>query len=99
MHAQFYRTRPTDGTAAQALTKEDRMNSSRWIRQGHRWVAMLFTLLVIANFAAYAFGQPPMWLVYAPLPPLFLLMFSGLFMFFQPYVARRRARRPVLAQK
>jgi hypothetical protein len=67
------------------------MNTSAWIRQGHRWVAMLFTLLVAANFVAFGFGQPPLWLVYAPLPPLFLLMFSGLYMFFRPYAARRRA--------
>lgn len=68
------------------------MNRSILIRQSHRWVAIAFTLLVAANFAAYGFGQPPMWLVYAPLPPLFLLMFSGLYMFFQPYRARRKAR-------
>ena len=69
------------------------MNWSLWMRQAHRWLAILFTLLVIANFAAFAFGQPPMWLVYAPLPPLFLMMFSGLYLFFLPYAARRRARR------
>jgi hypothetical protein len=33
-----------------------------------------------------------MWLYYAPLPFLFLLMFSGLYMFVLPYVVRRRAR-------
>jgi hypothetical protein len=27
--------------------------------------------------------------VYSPLPPLFLLLFSGLYMFVLPYVARR----------
>jgi hypothetical protein len=35
-------------------------------------------------------GQPPAWITYSPLPPLFLLMFSGLYMFSLPYVARRR---------
>ena len=75
------------------------MNWSALIRQSHRWVAIAFTLLVAANFAVMSFGQPPMWLVYAPLPPLFLLIFSGLFMFFQPYAARRRARRPALVRE
>jgi len=68
------------------------MSWSLWIRQAHRWLGILFTLLVIANFVAFGLGQPPMWLVYAPLPPLFLMMFSGLYMFFLPYAARRRAR-------
>lgn len=60
-------------------------------RQLHRGVAMLFTLLVAANFAAMAIGRVPAWLTYSPLLPLLLLMASGLVMFFQPYVARRRS--------
>jgi hypothetical protein len=59
---------------------------SSWIRQGHRWLAILFTLTVIANFVARIWGEPPTWLTYSPLPPLFLLMFSGLYMFALPYV-------------
>jgi len=46
---------------------------------------------VITDFLALAMGTPPQWIFYLPLPPLFLLMFSGLYMFFLPYVARRRA--------
>ena len=65
-----------------------------WIRQTHRWVSMLFTLTVIANFAAMAVGTPPAWIVYSPLPPLFLMLFSGLYMFFLPYAARRRGDAP-----
>jgi hypothetical protein len=34
-------------------------------------------------------GQAPMWIVYAPLPPLFLLLFSGLYLFVRPYLGRR----------
>jgi hypothetical protein len=30
---------------------------------------------------------------YSPLPPLFLLLFSGLYMFALPYVAGRRSER------
>ncbi len=89
MHAAFYRARP--GAAPYAETREVRMNRSYWIRRTHRWVAMLFTLLVIANMAAYGFGPPPTWLTYAPLLPLLLLMLGGLYLFFQPYAARRRA--------
>ena len=63
------------------------------IRTSHRWLGFVFTLTVVANFAAMAQGEPPLWLVYAPLAPLALLMISGLYMFFRPYVARRRAAR------
>lgn len=67
------------------------MNASATIRQLHRWLGIVFTLTVIANFVAMAFGTPPAWITYAPLAPLFLLMFSGLYMFFRPYLARGKA--------
>ena len=60
------------------------------IRQTHRWLSILFTLTVVANFATMALGKPPAWVVYSPLLPLFLLMFSGLYMFVLPYVAKGR---------
>ncbi|RUW47958.1 hypothetical protein EN794_046875 [Mesorhizobium sp. M00.F.Ca.ET.151.01.1.1] len=66
------------------------MDWSKWIRQAHRWLSMIFTITVAANFATMAFGQPPAWVVYSPLPPLFLLLFSGLYMFVLPYVAKAR---------
>jgi hypothetical protein len=62
---------------------------NRWIRQSHRWIAIAFTLTVIANFVAMSMGPPPPWITYSPLLPLALLMFSGLYLFFQPYFARR----------
>ena len=69
------------------------MSWSKWIRQGHRWLSIAFTVTVIANIVALSTGegQPPDWITYSPLLPLALLMLSGLYMFFQPYVARRRA--------
>lgn len=70
------------------------MNWNTWIRQAHRWLAIIFTLTVIANFVAMGIGEPPAWVVYSPLAPLFLLMFSGLYMFVLPYAARRRSERP-----
>ena len=66
------------------------MSSNAWIRQAHRWLSILFVVPVIANFVAMALGEPPPWVVYAPLPPLFLLMFTGLYMFALPYAARWR---------
>jgi len=61
---------------------------SRWIRIFHRWISILFTLTVIANFVAMSQGTPPAWITYSPLLPLALLLLTGLYMFFLPYVAR-----------
>ena len=69
--------------------KEVRLNWNNWIRQTHRWLSILFTLTVIANFVTMAFGQPPAYVVYSPLPPLFLMLATGLYMFFLPYAAKR----------
>ena len=69
------------------------MNTSAWIRQIHRWLSIAFTATVIANFAVRAFGEPPAWITYSPLPPLFLMLFSGLYMFALPYAAKRRSSR------
>ena len=62
---------------------------SKLVRQTHRWVSIVFTLTVIANFAAMSQGQPPPWLTYSPLLPLALLLFTGLYLFVLPYRVRR----------
>ncbi|MGN6582174.1 MAG: hypothetical protein ACTHJV_00570 [Rhizobiaceae bacterium] len=64
-----------------------------WIRQFHRWLSIIFTVTVVANFATMAIGKPPAWIVYSPLLPLFLLLFTGLYMFALPYAARWRGAR------
>lgn len=69
------------------------MNWNDWIRQTHRWLSIVFTLTVIANFAAMTRGEPPAWVVYSPLPPLFLMLLTGLYMFALPYAAKRRRAR------
>lgn len=63
------------------------MNWSKWIRQFHRWVSVVFTATVAANFVAMAIGdgQPPAAITYSPLPFLFLLLFSGMYLFILPY--------------
>ncbi len=65
-----------------------------WVRQGHRWVSVAFTLTVIANFVGLAINkgqQGPAWLTYAPLLPLALLLLSGLYLFVLPYLVKRRS--------
>ncbi len=64
-----------------------------WIRQIHRWLSIIFTVTVVANFAVRASGEPPEWVTYSPLLPLFLLLFSGLYMFALPYAAKWRRER------
>lgn len=70
------------------------MSWAQRMQQSHRWLSIVFTLTVVANFAyrAAAAGEPPMWLTYAPLPPLFLQLVSGLYLFALPYMAKGRQR-------
>ncbi|MEY4548293.1 MAG: hypothetical protein RL685_4488 [Pseudomonadota bacterium] len=67
------------------------MSWNKWIRQVHRWVSLVFTVAVIANFAVMATGQqPPAWVTYSPLPPLAFLLFTGLYLFVLPYTSKSR---------
>ena len=69
------------------------MNWSKWIRQIHRWLSVVFTLTVIVTTVALSVGKPPAWVSYIPLPPLFLLLFTGLYLFVLPYASKRRSGR------
>jgi hypothetical protein len=66
------------------------VSASQIIRQSHRWISVVFTLTVIANFVALSQGEPPAWVTYSPLLPLALLLFSGLYLFVLPYLPKRR---------
>ena len=75
------------------MNKEVALNWNHWIRQTHRWLSIAFTVTVIANFVVMAQGTPPPWVTYAPLLPLALLLFSGLYLFALPYATRWRSAR------
>ena len=66
---------------------------SKWIRQTHRWLSIIFTMTVIANFVTLAMKKQIDLVTYSPLLPLFLLMFTGLYMFVLPYATKWRATR------
>lgn len=67
------------------------MGWNNGIRQFHRWVSIIFALTVVANMVARAGGKlPPNWVTYSPLPFLFLLLFTGLYMFVLPYMRRAK---------
>ncbi len=69
------------------------MNWSKWVRQIHRWLSIAFTLAVIVTFIALGQKEPVVWLSYLPLPPLALLMFTGLYLFVLPYSTKWRSAR------
>ena len=73
------------------------MNWNTWIRQSHRWLSVVFTALVLANIvlnvAPWRQEQLTLWVGLLTLLPLFLLLFTGLYLFLLPYVARRRKHR------
>jgi cellulose synthase/poly-beta-1,6-N-acetylglucosamine synthase-like glycosyltransferase len=68
------------------------MSWSAFVRQFHRWLSVAFTVTVLANFVFMAVGKPPLWVTYSPLAPLFLLLFTGLYMFALPYFVKWRNR-------
>lgn len=70
------------------------MNWSKLIRQSHRWLSIVFTATVIANFVALAQSggaMPPPWITYSPLPPLAFMLLTGLYLFALPYIAKLRS--------
>jgi intracellular septation protein A len=69
------------------------VNRSTWVRPTHRWLSIIFTVTVIANFVAMTKGPPPSWVTYSPLFPLGLLLVTGLYLFALPYLIKRRGRR------
>ena len=69
------------------------MGTNAWIRQIHRWLAIAFTLGVVAYIVAMSGGQPPMWLGLFALVPLILLLVTGLYLFALPYFGKRRGAR------
>jgi hypothetical protein len=74
-----------------STTKGIVVGSRTW--QSHRWVAIAFTVTVIANFVARAKGAPPPWVTYSPLLPLAVLLLTGLYLFTIPYTVRWRSGR------
>ena len=71
------------------------MNWNKSIRQTHRWLSIVFTLLVLVNIVLniFASGQEQLvlWVGLSTLLPLFLLLFTGLYLFVLPYTAKRRS--------
>ncbi|TKT76939.1 hypothetical protein [Aquamicrobium sp. LC103] len=70
------------------------MNWNFWVRQIHRWLSIVFTVIVAAIFGALGLGREPAeWIYLLPLLPLAFLLLTGLYMFVLPYAARWRGGR------
>lgn len=68
------------------------MDWNKSIRQLHRWLSMIFTACVIANFAVMGRGQIAFWVGASTLIPLALLLLTGLYLFALPYAVKWRRR-------
>lgn len=62
------------------------------IRTIHRWTSVLFSLAVAAIFAGMALTTLPEWVYLMPLPPLAVLVPTGLYLFALPYMGTQRGR-------
>lgn len=70
------------------------MKWNKWIRQFHRWLSIAFTVAVVVVIVVLV-GQeePAAWVYYLPLPPLALLLPTGLYLFVLPYAVKWRSGR------
>jgi high-affinity Fe2+/Pb2+ permease len=63
---------------------------NNFVRQIHRWLSIAFTVAVIVNLGAMGLQQSAVWIGLLALLPLALLLFTGLYLFAQPYAAKGR---------
>ena len=72
------------------VAKEVQLNWSKWIRQTHRWVSIVFTVAVIINGVTVAQGKYNNRLGLSAVAILAFLLLTGLFLFVLPYVNKWR---------
>ena len=66
------------------------MNWTKWIRQTHRWLSIVFTVAVIINGVTVAKGKYNNRLGLSAVGILALLLLTGLYLFVLPYVNKLR---------
>jgi magnesium-transporting ATPase (P-type) len=77
-------SKPTD-------ERRSRLNFSKWIRQLHRWLSTVFTLVVIFNGVAVFKHRYANWMGLLAVAALALMFFTGIYLFVLPYVAKWRS--------
>lgn len=90
MNAEFFSVEPR---IVRASRPPRRAILEPRLRQVHRWVSIMFTLTVAANFTLMIWGSPPALITYSPLPPLLLLTLTGLYMMARHVRRSRQAKR------
>lgn len=78
MGAQLF---SVDPRPTRDVSRASRANMPARLRQVHRWMSIVFSLTVAANFAALTRGPVPALITYSPLPPLLVLTLTGAYMF------------------
>jgi len=73
------------------------VNWNNGIRQIHRWLSIIFTICVIANFVVLGRETLALYVGLFTLLPLALLLFTGLYLFVLPYTVRWRSGRRSLS--
>jgi len=73
------------------------VNWNNSIRQIHRWLSIIFTICVIANFVVLGRETLALYVGLFTLLPLALLLFTGLYLFVLPYTVRWRSGRRSLS--
>ena len=90
MNAEFFSVEPR---VVRAAKPPRRAILEPRLRQLHRWISVVFTLTVAANFMTMIWGPPPALITYSPLPPLLLLTLTGLYMMARHLRRSRQAKR------
>jgi heme A synthase len=75
------------------VSEEVPLNWNKWIRQTHRWLSIVFTVVITVNGVAVAMKKYTNWLGLLAVLPLALLFFTGMYLFVLPYAAKRRGGR------
>jgi cellulose synthase/poly-beta-1,6-N-acetylglucosamine synthase-like glycosyltransferase len=72
--------------------KEVPLNWSKWVRQLHRWLSTVFTLVVIFNGVAVLKHRYTNWKGLLAVAALALIFFTGIYLFVLPYFTKWRSR-------
>ena len=67
------------------------MNWQKFWRKFHRITSLVFTAMVIVNFTAIGIGSHAEWVGFLAVPPLLLLLPSGIYLFILPYTKKGKA--------
>jgi len=72
------------------VAEEVQLNWSKWIRQTHRWLSIVFTVAVIINGVTVVQGKYNNRLGLSAVAILAFLLLTGLYLFVLPYVNKWR---------